>query len=68
MLRRQFLVSAIVSMLLPAFIGAAFAQTDPLPSWNDGAVKKSITDFVAKVTAQARGFRARRPAHRHLRQ
>jgi hypothetical protein len=52
MVRRQFLVSAIVSTLLPAFIAAAFAQTDPLPSWNDGAVKKSITDFVTKVTAQ----------------
>lgn len=52
MLRRQFLVSAIVSMLLPAFAGAAFAQTDPLPSWNDGATKKSITDFVTRVTTQ----------------
>lgn len=52
MLRRQFLASAIVSMLLPAFVGVAFAQTDPLPSWNDGAVKTSITDFVARVTAQ----------------
>ena len=31
---------------------AAFAQTGPLPSWNDGAVKTSITDFVARVTAQ----------------
>jgi phosphoglycolate phosphatase-like HAD superfamily hydrolase len=30
----------------------ASAQTDPLPSWNDGAVKKSITDFVARVTTQ----------------
>ena len=30
--------------------GDAFGQTDPLPSWNDGAVKKSITDFVARVT------------------
>jgi hypothetical protein len=28
------------------------AQTDPLPSWNDGAVKKSITDFVARVTRE----------------
>ena len=28
------------------------AQTDPLPSWNDGATKKSIADFVARVTAQ----------------
>lgn len=56
MFRRQFLVSAIVSMLLPAFAGAAFAQTDPLPSWNDGATKKSITDFVAKVTARGADF------------
>ena len=23
---------------------------DPLPSWNDGATKKSITDFVSRVT------------------
>jgi phosphoglycolate phosphatase-like HAD superfamily hydrolase len=30
--------------------GPAFAQSDPLPSWNDGAVKKSITDFVARTT------------------
>ncbi len=28
------------------------AQSDPLPSWNDGAAKKSITDFVARVTTQ----------------
>ena len=27
-------------------------QSDPLPSWNDGATKKSITDFVARVTTQ----------------
>jgi phosphoglycolate phosphatase-like HAD superfamily hydrolase len=32
--------------------GAAAQQSvsDPLPSWNDGAAKKSITDFVARVT------------------
>jgi phosphoglycolate phosphatase-like HAD superfamily hydrolase len=30
-----------------------FAQSaDPLPSWNDGAVKKAITNFVAQVTTQ----------------
>ena len=28
------------------------ARSDPLPSWNDGAAKKSITDFVARVTTQ----------------
>jgi hypothetical protein len=32
--------------------GPALAQSDPLPSWNDGAVKKSITDFVARVTRE----------------
>jgi phosphoserine phosphatase len=31
--------------------GTAAAQApDPLPSWNDGPVKKSITDFVPRVT------------------
>ena len=31
---------------------SASAQTDPLRSWNDGATKTSITDFVARVTTQ----------------
>jgi hypothetical protein len=29
---------------------ATAAAVDPLPSWNDGATKRSITDFVARVT------------------
>jgi len=36
--------------------GTALAQKDPLPSWNDGAVKSSITDFVARVTTQGPDF------------
>jgi hypothetical protein len=28
----------------------AFAQTDPLPSWNDGPAKQAIETFVQKVT------------------
>ena len=28
------------------------AQADPLPSWNDGATKKAIVDFVSRVTRQ----------------
>ena len=32
-------------------VGAAMAQ-DPLPSWNDGATKQGIVDFVAKVTQE----------------
>jgi hypothetical protein len=27
-------------------------QDDPLPSWNDGANKQAILDFVAAVTEQ----------------
>jgi phosphoglycolate phosphatase-like HAD superfamily hydrolase len=30
----------------------ARAETDPLPSWNDGATKQSIVDFVTKVTKE----------------
>jgi phosphoserine phosphatase len=32
--------------------GISLAQTDPLPSWNDGATKKAIIDFVARVTRE----------------
>src|SRR5262245_31023954 len=39
----------IAALLLPRLV---FAQTDPLISWNDGAAKKAITDFVARVTKQ----------------
>ena len=28
----------------------SIAQADPLPSWRDGVAKKSIIEFVAKVT------------------
>ncbi len=51
----NFCRRALLAVLLGVFAcggGAAFAQSDPLPSWNDGAVKKSITDFVARVTTQ----------------
>jgi len=30
----------------------ASAQTDPLPSWNEGAAKKAIVDFVQATTMQ----------------
>jgi hypothetical protein len=32
--------------------GQAPAQTNPLPSWNDGPAKSAILDFVAKVTKE----------------
>src|SRR5208337_785919 len=30
----------------------AHAQSDPLPSWNEGPARASIVEFVAKVTKQ----------------
>jgi hypothetical protein len=60
--RRAFVLLTALQFTL--MCGGALAQSiapstppsaplpDPLPSWNDGAVKKSITDFVARVTAQ----------------
>ncbi len=47
LLRRALLALALIAL----GFGGALAQTpDPLPSWNDGAAKKTITDFVARVT------------------
>jgi phosphoglycolate phosphatase-like HAD superfamily hydrolase len=42
-----------LALLAITFVGltTTFAQ-DPLPSWNDGPTKKSITEFVAKVTKE----------------
>lgn len=31
--------------------GLAITQPDPRPSWNDGAIKTAIIDFVTRVTA-----------------
>jgi len=52
---RRVLLSTIA--LLPALSGLlrpipALAQTDALPSWNDGPAKTSIVDFVGRVTTQ----------------
>lgn len=44
--------SFLLGGMLCFVAGVAWAQTDPLPSWNDGQVKNSINDFVARVTAE----------------
>ena len=49
--RRSF----VAGLLVTGLCGPALAQqqpADPLPSWNDGAPKRAIIDFVARVTAQ----------------
>src|SRR5439155_15007563 len=47
---QNLIAAALVSAL--AFTATIAQAQDPLPSWNDGATKKSITDFVAKVTKE----------------
>src|SRR6476620_8490769 len=52
-------------LLLPT---AASAQSDPLPSWNDGPAKQAIVNFVKATTDQSNpDFVPARGADRHLR-
>jgi phosphoglycolate phosphatase-like HAD superfamily hydrolase len=50
-MRRFGLVACLAILLLPLMAArGALAQTDPLPSWNEGEVKQSIVKFVQAVT------------------
>jgi phosphoglycolate phosphatase-like HAD superfamily hydrolase len=52
-LSRRMALAAIVAIVACGLASrTAIAQSDPLTSWNDGATKKAITDFVARVTTQ----------------
>jgi phosphoglycolate phosphatase-like HAD superfamily hydrolase len=45
--------TVFILLLVAVAVGGnavAQAQPEPLPSWNEGSVKKSITDFIARVT------------------
>jgi hypothetical protein len=48
--RRAFLAAAL--LVSGAIDWTVHAQSDPLPSWNEGAPKKSIIDFVGSVTRE----------------
>jgi phosphoglycolate phosphatase-like HAD superfamily hydrolase len=52
MLGRILLVTLLIVGIGDGCGSSAWAQSDPLPSWNDSAVKKSIIGFVAQVTTQ----------------
>src|SRR5690606_13823455 len=43
-----FIILTLVSIVLTG-VGAR-AETDPLPSWNEGLAKQAIVDFVGRVT------------------
>ena len=45
-------IRATVALLMFGACAAASAQSDPLPSWNDGAAKKAIVEFVQTTTTQ----------------
>jgi phosphoglycolate phosphatase-like HAD superfamily hydrolase len=49
MQRRSFVAGLAAAGLLPA--APSLAQTDPLPSWNEGSAKQAILDFARRVTA-----------------
>jgi phosphoglycolate phosphatase-like HAD superfamily hydrolase len=57
-LQRDFSISIVCFVLLLIGLphsplnGAEPAHSDSLPSWNEGATKKSLIDFVARVTKQ----------------
>jgi hypothetical protein len=54
MSRRTLLSTLAMLSVLPEMLLPAAAQTntagDPLPSWNDGAAKQAIVNFIAAVT------------------
>jgi hypothetical protein len=43
-------VTALITNVARAADPATSQGTDPLPSWNDGAAKNAIVEFVAKAT------------------
>ena len=52
---RRILAHTFTSVSLAAILGIpspAVAQTDPLASWNDGAAKKALVEFVRATTTQ----------------
>jgi phosphoserine phosphatase len=46
--RHALLMSTLV--LLTVFANKAYADADPLPSWNEGSARQNILSFVAAVT------------------
>ena len=56
MRRRSFLLGSVAFGFAGADACRARAQGDLLPSWNEGASRKAILDFVARATAPGPDF------------
>jgi len=56
-INRRVLLSSLAVLPMPALLPATFAmaQNDPLPSWNDGAAKQAIVEFVKTTTDPSSG-------------
>jgi phosphoglycolate phosphatase-like HAD superfamily hydrolase len=52
-IKRRLAALAVIVVSIAANSVYAQSTTDPLPSWNDGAAKQAITDFVKATTDQA---------------
>ena len=48
-MKRVACAAALLALCLTSNVGAA---DDPLPSWNEGAAKQAIIDFVTRVTQE----------------
>src|ERR1700728_3397514 len=51
--RREFAALMLGAAASVSFAGPASAQSDPLPSWNDGPAKQAIVKFVDATTDAA---------------
>ena len=53
-MKQQQRLTLLSTILIATIVWSAraFAQADPLPSWNDTAPKKAIIAFVKKVTEE----------------
>src|SRR4051812_7779567 len=51
-LNRRALLATLAVLPIGLRAISARAQPDPLPSWNDGATKNAINEFVSRVTVQ----------------
>jgi len=48
--KKDLLAMFLLAVAVMLAISPAMAQTDPLPSWNDGSAKKAIIEFVQATT------------------
>ena len=46
-------IMMLAQLLIIPLFARVYAQTDPLPSWNEGAAKKAIVEFVKATTEKS---------------